>query len=107
MDVNLKVVTCEVGEVVVAELSGRITLGEGSVVFRDAVKDLLAKGHRTIHLDLSEVSYIDSSGIGELAAAFVGVQRAGGELKLIALSDRVRALLGQVTGDDDAEAVCC
>jgi len=93
-------------------LSGRITLGEGSVVLRDTVKDLLGKGQKKILLNLGDVSYIDSSGIGELVSAFTSVRNQGGELKLLHLTKKVHDLL-QITKlytvfdvkDDEAAAI--
>jgi anti-sigma B factor antagonist len=94
-------------------LSGRITLGEGSVVLRDAVKDLLGKGQKKILLNLGDVSYIDSSGIGELVSAFTSVRNQGGELKLLHLTKKVHDLLQitklytvfDVKDDEDARKV--
>ena len=94
------------------DLSGRIKLGEGSSVLRDTVKDLLSKGHKNILLNLGEVSYIDSSGIGELVAAFTSVRNQGGELKLLHLTRKIHDLL-QITKlytvfdvkDDEATAI--
>ena len=77
---SMKVSTRQVGGVTVLDLSGRITLGEGSVVLRDAIHDAFAKGSKHILLNLGNVSYIDSSGIGELVSAFTTVKNAGGEL---------------------------
>jgi len=102
----------QVEGVVVVDLSGRIKLGEGSSVLRDTVKDLLSKGHKNILLNLGEVSYIDSSGIGELVAAFTSVRNQGGELKLLHLTRKIHDLL-QITKlytvfdvrDDEAEAI--
>jgi anti-anti-sigma factor len=65
-------------DVAILDLSGRITLGEGSVQLRDAIRDLLAQGQKNILLNLSEVNYIDSSGIGELVSAFTTVKNQGG-----------------------------
>ena len=65
---SMKASTRQVDGVTIVDLSGRITLGEGSVVLRDTVKDLLGKGQKKILLNLGDVSYIDSSGIGELVA---------------------------------------
>ena len=93
---SMKASTRQVGEVTIVDLSGRITLGEGSVVLRDTIKDLLGKGHKKILLNLADVSYIDSSGIGELVSAFTSVQRQGGELKLLNLTKKVHDLL-QIT----------
>ena len=76
----------QVDGITVVDLSGRITLGEGSVVLRDAVRDLLAKGEKKLLLNLGDVTYIDSSGIGELVSAFTTVRNQGGELKLLNLT---------------------
>jgi len=98
--------------VTVVDMSGRITLGEGSVVLRDAIRDLLGKGQKKILLNLGNVTYIDSSGIGELVSAFTAVRREGGELKLLNLTKKVHDLL-QITKlytvfdikDDEAAAI--
>jgi anti-sigma B factor antagonist len=94
--VSMKAITRQVDGVTVVDLSGRITLGEGSVVLRDTIKDLLGKGHKKILLNLGDVSYIDSSGIGELVSAFTSVRNQGGELKLLNLTKKVHDLL-QIT----------
>jgi anti-sigma B factor antagonist len=102
----------QVEGVTVVDLSGRIKLGEGSSVLRDTVKDLLAKGHKKILLNLGDISYIDSSGIGEMVGAFTSVRNQGGELKLLHLTKKVHDLL-QITKlytvfdvkDDEAEAI--
>ena len=93
---SMKVQTRQVDGVTILDLSGRITLGEGSVTIRDAVRDLLAKGQKKILLNLGEVSYIDSSGIGELVSGFTTVTNNGGQLKLLNLNKRVKDLL-QIT----------
>jgi anti-sigma B factor antagonist len=82
--------------ITILDLSGRITLGEGSVTLRDAVHDVLAKGSKKILLNLENISYIDSSGIGELVSGFTSVRNAGGELKLLNLTKKVHDLL-QIT----------
>jgi len=110
--VNLKTSTRQIDGVTIVDCSGRITLGEGSVVMRDVVKDLLGKGQKKILLNLGDVNYIDSSGIGELVAAFTTVRNQGGELKLLNLTKKVHDLL-QITKlytvfdvkDDDTSAV--
>jgi len=94
--VSMKVSTRQIDGVVVLDLSGRITLGEGSVVLRDAVRDLLSKGNKKILANLADVNYIDSSGIGELVSAFTTVKNQGGELKLLNLTKKVHDLL-QIT----------
>jgi len=85
-----------VGDVSVVDVAGRITLGEGSSALRDALRDLVSKGQNKILLNLGEVSYIDSSGIGELVSGFTSVRNAGGELKLLNLTKKVQDLL-QIT----------
>jgi anti-sigma B factor antagonist len=102
----------QVSGITVVDLSGRITLGEGSTVLRETVKDLLSKGQRKILLNLGDVTYIDSSGIGELVSAFTSVRNQGGELKLLNLTKKVHDLL-QITKlytvfdikDDEATAI--
>ncbi|AFL89020.1 anti-anti-sigma factor [Terriglobus roseus DSM 18391] len=109
---SMKVSTRQVDGVTILDLSGRITLGEGSVTLRDAVRDLVAKGDKNILLNLGDVSYIDSSGIGELVSAFTSVKNSGGELKLLNLTKKVHDLL-QITKlytvfdvkDDETSAV--
>jgi anti-sigma B factor antagonist len=110
--VSVKLTTRQVGDVTVIDAVGRITLGEGSSTFRDTLRDLVAKGHKKLLLNLAEVSYIDSSGIGELVSGFTTVTNQGGRLKLVGLTKRVKDLL-QITKlytvfevyDDEAEAV--
>ena len=93
---SMKASTRQVNGVTIVDLSGRITLGEGSVVLRDTVKDLLGKGNKKILLNLGDVTYIDSSGIGELVSAFTTAKNQGGELKLLNLTKKVHDLL-QIT----------
>jgi anti-sigma B factor antagonist len=109
---SMKASTRQVDGVTILDLSGRITLGEGSVQLRDAVRDLISKGSKRILLNLAEVNYIDSSGIGELVSAFTSVRNQGGEMKLLNLTKKVHDLL-QITKlytvfdikDDEAAAV--
>ena len=109
---SMKASTRRVDGVTVVDLSGRITLGEGSVILRDMVRDLISKGDRKILLNLGDVTYIDSSGIGELVSAFTTVRNQGGELKLLKLTKKVHDLL-QITKlytvfdvkDDEAAAI--
>jgi anti-sigma B factor antagonist len=110
--VSMKVTTRQVDGVTILDLSGRITLGEGSVQLRDAIRDLLSKGSKLILLNLADVNYIDSSGIGELVSAYTTVRNQGGELKLLNLTKKVHDLL-QITKlytvfdvkDDEASAI--
>ena len=93
---SVKLTTRQVGDVTVMDVAGRITLGEGSSVLRDAMRDLVSKNQKKILLNLGEVSYIDSSGIGELVSGFTTVTNGGGALKLLNLNKRVKDLL-QIT----------
>ncbi len=93
---SVKLTTRQVGDVTVIDAAGRITLGEGSSTFRDTVRDLASSGHQKLLLNLGDVSYIDSSGIGELVSGFTTVTNHGGQLKLLNLTKRVKDLL-QIT----------
>jgi anti-sigma B factor antagonist len=89
--------TCrDVGDVAIVDFSGKITLGEGSAMLRKMVRDLITAGRRKILLNLADVDYIDSSGIGELVGAYTSVRSASGELKLVYLTKRVHDLI-QIT----------
>ena len=109
---SMKATTRQVDSVSVVDLSGRITLGEGCSQLRELIRDLLAKGHKNILLNLGEVTYIDSSGIGELVSGFTAVSNQGGHLKLLNLTKKVHDLL-QITKlltvfdvhDDEAKAI--
>ncbi len=109
---SLKSSARQVDGITVLDLSGRITLGEGSVVLRDTIREVLGKGEKKILLNLGDVTYIDSSGIGELVSAFTAVRKEGGELKLLNLTKKVHDLL-QITKlytvfdvkDDEASAI--
>jgi anti-sigma B factor antagonist len=111
-EVSVKLTSRQVGDVTVIDAAGRITLGEGASAFRDMIRDLAAKGNKKLLLNLAEVSYIDSSGIGELVSGFTTVTNNGGQLKLVGLSKRVKDLL-QITKlytvfevyEDEAEAI--
>jgi anti-sigma B factor antagonist len=94
--VSVKLNTRQVGDVSVVDVAGRITLGEGSSALRDTLRDMVAKNHKKILLNLGDVSYIDSSGIGELVSGFTSVTNSGGQLKLLGLTKRVKDLL-QIT----------
>ena len=85
--------TRQAGDITIVDLKGRITLGEGSVTLRDAVHDLLSKGKKRILLNLGDVNYIDSSGIGELVSSYTTVTNGGGQLKLLNLTKKIQELL--------------
>ncbi|HKX31370.1 MAG TPA: STAS domain-containing protein [Blastocatellia bacterium] len=82
-----------VGEIVVLDLIGKITIGEGSVQLRDAVSRLLESGRNRIVLNLGSVSYVDSSGIGELVSRYTTTKNTGGKLKLLNLPKKIKDLL--------------
>ena len=89
--------TCrQVGDISVVDFSGKITLGEGSATLRKMVRDLIDNGQRKILLNLGDVDYIDSSGIGEMVGAYTSVRTANGELKLVHLTKRVHDII-QIT----------
>ena len=88
--------TREIGEIVIVDFSGKITLGEGSSTLRHIIRDLIDRGHRKIVLNLFDVDYIDSSGIGELVSGYTTVKNAEGDMKLLHLTKRVHDLL-QIT----------
>jgi len=83
----------DAGTVTVVDIGGRITLGEGSALLRSTIRDLLAEGRNKIVLNLGDVNYIDSSGIGELVTAFTTVKKTGGDMKLLHLTKKVHDLL--------------
>ncbi|HVH60748.1 MAG TPA: STAS domain-containing protein [Candidatus Sulfotelmatobacter sp.] len=86
----------DAGPVTVVDLSGRITLGDSSALLRKTIRGLLQDERKKILLNLADVDYIDSSGIGELVSGFTAVKNQSGELKLLQLTKKVRDLL-QIT----------
>lgn len=98
--------------VTIVDVSGQITLGEEGILLRNTIRELLDEGRKNILLNLGDVTYIDSSGLGELITAFTSVRNRGGELKLLNLTKRIHDLL-QITKlytvfdvkDDEAAAV--
>ena len=109
---SMKATVRQVDSVTVVDVSGRITLGEGCTQLRELIRDQLSKGNKWVLLNLADVTYIDSSGIGELVSAFTGVAKQGGALKLLHLTKKVHDLL-QITKlytvfdvhDDEAKAI--
>jgi anti-sigma B factor antagonist len=83
----------EAGDVAILDLSGKITIGEGSVQLREAVRQLLESGKKKILLNLGDVSYVDSSGIGELVSSYSTTNKNGGQLKLLNLTKKIQDLL--------------
>ena len=109
---SMKATLRQVDGIVVVDMSGRITLGEGCTQLRELVREQLGKGTKHLLLNLADVTYIDSSGIGELVSGFTTVSNQGGKLKLLNLTKKVHDLL-QITKlytvfdvyDDEAKAV--
>jgi anti-sigma B factor antagonist len=109
---NMTTSTREVAGVTIVDISGRIELGEESAAVRDIVSNLLSTGHKHILLNLGEVNYIDSSGLGILVSSFTSARKQGGELKLLNLTNKVSDLM-QITklytvfdiSNDEAAAV--
>jgi len=90
---SLKLNVRQSGDVSIVDISGRITLGDGAGELREQVRELADTGHTQILLNLGQVSYIDSSGIGLLVGAFATLSRLGGKLELLNLTSRVKDLL--------------
>jgi anti-sigma B factor antagonist len=82
-----------VGEVVVLDLKGRVTLGDGDELLKDKVNSLVNRGFKKIVLNLAEVPYVDSAGLGEIVRTYTTVSRQGGSLKLLNLTKRISDLL--------------
>ena len=108
MDIKERVV----GGVSILDLSGKVVLGEGDLQVKERIKDLLADGQKRILLNLAEVNYIDSAGLGTLIGSYTTAKRDGGTLKLVNLTKRIRDLLAITklitvfeTFDNEAEAL--
>ena len=84
----------QAGDVTILDMDGKITIGEGSVALRSAVRRLIEEGKKKILLNLGGVGYVDSSGIGELVSSYTTIQREGGQLKLLNLTQKIQDLLG-------------
>ncbi len=82
-----------VGDVVIIDLNGKMTLGEGDELLRDKVNSLIQQGQKRLVLNLAEVPYIDSAGLGEIVRTYTTVSRQGGALKLLSLTKRIQDLL--------------
>jgi anti-sigma B factor antagonist len=95
-NMSAKATVRQSGNVTIIDLSGRITLGEGCGLLRSTVKDLVGAGHNKILLNLKEVSYIDSAGLGEMVGLYASVTNMGGEVKLLNVQSKVHDLL-QIT----------
>lgn len=84
------------GNVAIVDLAGRLTLGEGSGLLRSTIKDVVGSGYNRILLNLANVSYIDSAGLGEMVGSYATVTNQGGEIKLLNVQTKVSDLL-QIT----------
>jgi anti-sigma B factor antagonist len=82
-----------IGDVMVLDMKGKVTLGEGDELLKDKVNSLVNQGHKKIVLNLAEVPYIDSAGLGEIVRTYTTVSRQGGSLKLLGLTKRITDLL--------------
>jgi anti-sigma B factor antagonist len=89
----MKIENRTVGDVHILDVSGKIMLGEGTMAVRNSVRELLKNGTKKIILNLGDVNYIDSSGIGELVSSFTTVTNQGGQLKLLNLTKKIQELL--------------
>ena len=86
----------QLDDVIILDISGRITLGEGTITIRDCLQKLLSRGERKFVMNLEHVDYVDSAGLGELITSFTIVRAQGGQLKLLKLTHRIHDLL-QIT----------
>jgi anti-sigma B factor antagonist len=91
--VSMQIEERAVGDVVVLDLKGKITLGEGDELLKDKVNSLVNQGHKKVILNLAQVPYIDSAGLGEVVRTYTTVSRQGGSLKLLNLTKRITDLL--------------
>jgi anti-sigma B factor antagonist len=89
----MKIANRTVGDVHILDCSGKIMLGEGTMAVRNTVREVLKNGGKKIILNLGDVNYIDSSGIGELVSSFTTVTNQGGQLKLLNLTKKIQELL--------------
>ena len=100
------------GDVIVLDLKGKMTLGEGDELLKDKINSLLQQGHKKVILNLEDVPYIDSAGLGEIVRTYTTISRQGGSLKLLNLTKRITDLLAITklltvfeTYDSEADAV--
>jgi anti-sigma B factor antagonist len=89
----MKIETRIIGDITLLDCSGKITLGEGTMTVRNTVRDILKSDGKKIILNLADVNYIDSSGIGELVSTYTTVTSSGGQLKLLNLTKKIQELL--------------
>jgi anti-sigma B factor antagonist len=109
---DLNISERQAGDVTILDMGGKVTIGEGSVALRNTIRRLLGEGKKNILLNLGNVGYIDSSGIGELVSSFTAVNKESGSLKLLNLTQKIQDLLAITklltvfdTFDDEGEAL--
>ncbi len=109
---DLNISERQAGDVTILDMSGKVTIGEGSVALRNTIRKLLGEGKKNILLNLGEIGYVDSSGIGELVSSYTAVNKESGSLKLLNLTQKIQDLLAITklltvfdTFDDEGEAL--
>lgn len=109
---SLKAAVRRAGDVAIVDLAGRITLGDGSGLLRSTIKDLVNSGQKNILVNLKDVAYVDSAGLGELVGSYASVTNLGGNIKLLNPQTRIHDLLQVtklytvfITFDDEGEAL--
>ncbi|HXG84163.1 MAG TPA: STAS domain-containing protein [Pyrinomonadaceae bacterium] len=90
---ELNITERQAGDITILDMNGKVTIGEGSVALRTTIRRLLGEGKKNILLNLGQVGYVDSSGIGELVSSFTAVNKEGGKLKLLNLTQKIQDLL--------------
>ncbi len=90
---ELNITERQAGDITILDMDGKVTIGEGSVALRTTIRRLLGEGKKKILLNLGKVGYVDSSGIGELVSSFTAVNKEGGSLKLLNLTQKIQDLL--------------
>ncbi len=90
---ELNITERQAGDITILDMDGKVTIGEGSVALRNTIRKLLGEGRKKILLNLGNVGYVDSSGIGELVSSFTAVNKEGGSLKLLNLTQKIQDLL--------------
>ncbi len=90
---ELNITERQAGDITILDMDGKVTIGEGSVALRTTIRRLLGEGKKKILLNLGRVGYVDSSGIGELVSSFTAVNKEGGMLKLLNLTQKIQDLL--------------
>lgn len=109
---DLSISERQAGDVTILDMKGKVTIGEGSIALRNTIRRLLGEGKKSIILNLGDVGYIDSSGIGELVSSYTAVNKESGKLKLLNLTQKIQDLLAITklltvfdTFDDEGEAL--